>query len=84
MELTQLDVKTAFLSGDLDKEMYMEQSQGLASSNQEHLVYRLQKSFYGLKQAPWQWYRMFDDYIYSQSVFSGAMRTTTCTIEFIV
>ena len=60
LELLQLDVKMAFLHGDLDEEIYMEQPKGFRSSDQEHLVCRLKKSLYCLKQAPWQWYRKFD------------------------
>ena len=63
LELLQLDVKTAFLHGDRDEEIYMEQPQGYVSPGQEHLVCRLRKSLYGLKQAPWQWYRKFDDFV---------------------
>ena len=44
LELLQLDVKTIFLHGDLDEEIYMEQLQGFASLGQEHLVCRLRKS----------------------------------------
>ena len=65
LELIQLDVKTAFLHGDLTKEIYMEQQQGFVASIQEHLVYRLKKSLYGLKQTPRQWYKKFDDFIQS-------------------
>ena len=49
LELIQLDVKTAFLHGDLQKEIYIEQLKGFVASDQEHLVYRLRKSLYGLK-----------------------------------
>jgi uncharacterized metal-binding protein len=55
LELEQLDVKTAFLHEDLDKEIYMTQHQGFSAPGQEHLVCHLQKSFYDLKQAPSQW-----------------------------
>ena len=65
LQLDQLDIKTAFLHGDLDKEIYMEQPQGFASLGQEHLFCRLRKSLYGLKQAPRQWYRKFDEFLQS-------------------
>ena len=51
-----MDVKTAFLNGDLDKEIYMDQPEGFVESGQESKVFKLTKSLYGLKQAPKQWY----------------------------
>jgi hypothetical protein len=63
LELLQLDVKTTFFHCDLDEEIYMEQLQGFASPGREHLVCRLRKSLYGLKQALRQWYRKFDDFV---------------------
>jgi hypothetical protein len=65
LELLQIDVKMAFLHGDLDEEIYMEQPQGFASPGREHLVCRLRKSLYELKQATRQWYRKFDDFVQS-------------------
>ena len=56
----QMDVKTAFLNGELEEEIYMEQPDGFIAQGQEGKVYRLIKSLYGLKQAPKQWHEKFD------------------------
>ena len=58
-----MDVKTAFLNGDLDEEIYMEQPKGFIVPSQEKKVCRLVKSLYGLKQAPMQWHEKFDSVI---------------------
>ena len=60
LELHQMDVKTAFLNGHLDEEIYMEQPEGFSKKNQEHKVCKLSKSLYGLKQAGRSWYQMID------------------------
>ena len=52
LHLEQLDVKTAFLHGDLEEDLYMIQPEGFTVQGQENLVYKLRKSLYGLKQAP--------------------------------
>lgn len=61
----QMDVKTAFLNGDLDEEVYMEQPEGFVLPGNEHKVCKLIKSLYGLKQAPKQWHEKFDTIILS-------------------
>ena len=60
LHLEQLDVKTTFLNGYLEEEIYMQQPQGYEVEGKENLVCRLKKSLYGLKQAPRQWYLKFD------------------------
>jgi len=59
----QMNVKTAFLNGDLDEEIYMEQLEGFVMPGQEKKVCRLRKSLYGLKQAPKHWHQKYDQAI---------------------
>jgi hypothetical protein len=55
-----MDVKTTFLNGELEEEIYMDQPDGFIPQGQEGKVCRLLKSLYGLKQAPKQWHEKFD------------------------
>ena len=65
MELHQMDVKTAFLNGDLNEEVYMMQPEGFMTNDSGKLVCRLKKSIYGLKQASRQWYLKFHSVVAS-------------------
>jgi hypothetical protein len=57
----QMDVKTTFLNGELEEEIYMQQPEGFVVKDQESKVCRLIKSLYGLKQAPKQWHEKFNN-----------------------
>lgn len=58
----QLDVKSAFLHGDLDEDVYVEQPLGYVRKGEEQKVYKLRKALYGLKQAPRAWYSKIEAY----------------------
>jgi len=70
MELDQLDVKTAFLHGRLQEEIFMTQPEGYEDPKKPRHVCLLKKSLYGLKQSPRQWYLRFDEFM----VTHGFMR----------
>ena len=59
----QIDVKIAFLNGDLHEEVYMEQLGGFVLPRNEKKICKLVKSLYGLKQDPKQWHEKFDSVI---------------------
>ena len=58
----QLDVKSAFLYGELNEEVFMEQPCGYVQKRHEHKVYKLKRTLYGLKQAPCAWYSRIEAY----------------------
>ena len=64
-EIHQMDVKTAFLQGDLTEEIYMEQPEGYRSEEHPDYVCRLKKSLYGLKQSARCWNTALDNYLKS-------------------
>ena len=63
LELHQMDVKTAFLNGDLEEEIYIQKPVGFVNEGQENKVCKLLKSIYGLKQSSRQWYIRFHNTI---------------------
>ena len=73
LELHQMDVKTAFLNGHLDEEIYMLQPDGFIEKGNQGKVCKLNRSIYGLKQASRQWNILFDNAItsYGFSMMEG-------------
>eukprot|EP00253_Pinus_taeda_P028545 PITA_28545 len=67
-----MDVKSAFLNGDLEEEVYIEQPDGFILGNDPNLVCRLKKGLYGLKQAPRAWYYRLDKYLHQQGFSKGS------------
>lgn len=63
LELHQIDVKTAFLNGELEENIYMQQPLGFIERGNEHWVCKLNKSIYGLKQVSRQWHKKFDQVV---------------------
>eukprot|EP00253_Pinus_taeda_P031293 PITA_31293 len=70
-KIYQMDVKSAFLNGDLEEEVYIEQPEGFILGNDAKLVCRLKKALYGLKQATRAWYYRLDKYLHQQGFTKG-------------
>jgi hypothetical protein len=62
-KLYQMDVKSAFLNGPIQEEVYVEQPPGFEDSEYPNHVYKLLKALYGLKQAPRAWYECLRDFL---------------------
>ena len=62
LKVEQMDVKTSFLHGDLEEEIYMKKLEGFIVKGKNE-VCKLKKSLYGLKKSPRMWYQNFDTYI---------------------
>ncbi|KAM1561756.1 hypothetical protein ACFX1Z_004844 [Malus domestica] len=73
LELHQMDVKTAFLNGDLYEDIFMVQPPGFVKRGKEDMVCKLQKSIYGLKQASRQWFLKFDQVVTSHGFIENKM-----------
>jgi hypothetical protein len=74
--INQLDVKNAFLHGNLQETVYSQQHSGFADSNLPHHVCRLNKSLYGLKQAPRTWFTRFTSFLSTLGFVSSKCDTS--------
>ena len=63
LELHQMDKRITFLNGDLVEDVYMSQPIGFEEVGKDHMICKLQKSIYGLKQASRQWFLKFDEVV---------------------
>ncbi|WKA03443.1 hypothetical protein VitviT2T_021550 [Vitis vinifera] len=74
--LYQMDVKSAFLNGFINEEVYVEQPPGFQSFNFPNHVFRLKKTLYGLKQAPRAWYERLSKFLLKKGFKMGKIDTT--------
>ncbi|GJY11534.1 retrovirus-related pol polyprotein from transposon TNT 1-94, partial [Tanacetum coccineum] len=76
MTVYQIDVKTAFLNGELKEVVYVSQPEGFVDPDRLHHVYRLKKALYGLKQAPRAWYDTLSKFLLAQGFSKGVVDPT--------
>ena len=81
LHLQQLNVKAAFLHGDLEEDICMIQPEWFIIQGQENLVCKLRKNLYGLKQATRQWYKKFDSFMH-RIVFKRCEAYHCCYVKF--
>jgi len=72
----QMDVKSAFLNGKLDEEVYVKQPPGFEDPTHPNYVYRLNKALYGLKQASRAWYETLSKFLLSHKFQRGSIDST--------
>lgn len=87
-EVHHLDIKSAFLNGDLIEEVYVSQPEGFVNEKKRHKVYRLLKALYGLRQAPRAWYarlnKCLKDFGFSKCPYKHAVYTKREGDEFLI
>nr|GEY94000.1 retrovirus-related Pol polyprotein from transposon TNT 1-94 [Tanacetum cinerariifolium] len=76
MVVYQIDVKTAFLNGNLREEVYVSQPDGFVDPDNLNHMYKLKKALYGLKQALRAWYNMLSSFLISQGFSKGSVDPT--------
>src|ERR1051325_2030810 len=75
-KLLQMDVKSSFLNGYLNEEVYIEQPKGFVDPNFPDHVYKLRKALYGLKQAPRAWYERLTKFLTDKGYRKGGLDKT--------
>ena len=80
-KLFQMDVKSAFLNGFINEEVYVEQPPGFENHISPNHVFKLTKALYGLKQTPRAWYEIFSGFL-SQKGFSRRKIDTSLFIKY--
>ncbi|GKE42895.1 retrovirus-related pol polyprotein from transposon TNT 1-94, partial [Tanacetum coccineum] len=76
MTVYQMDVKTAFLNGNLKEKVYVSQPEGFVDPDRPHHVYHLKKALYGLNQAPRAWYDTLLKFLLAQGFSKGVVDPT--------
>ena len=76
--LYQMDVKSAFLNGYLNEEVYVKQPKGFVDPHHPEHVYKLRKALYGLKQAPRAWYERLTELLINNGYHKGGNDKIVC------
>ena len=74
-----MDVKSVFLNGYINEQVYIEQPPSFEDDEKPNHVYKLKKALYGLKQAPRAWYERLRDFLLSKGFMMGNVDTTLFT-----
>ncbi|GJT85045.1 retrovirus-related pol polyprotein from transposon TNT 1-94 [Tanacetum coccineum] len=81
MTIYQMDVKTAFLNGELREEVYVSQPEGFIDQDNPTHVYKIKKALYGLKQVPRAWYDMLSSFLLKYEFSKGVVDPTLFTMK---
>nr|GEV60788.1 hypothetical protein [Tanacetum cinerariifolium] len=76
--IPEMDVKNAFLNGNLREELYVSQPNGFVDQDNPNHVFKIKKALYGLKQASRSWYDMLSSFLISQDFSKGSVDPTLC------
>jgi hypothetical protein len=80
-KLYQMDVKSAFLNGVIQEEVYVRQPPSFEHSKYPDRVYKLSKALYGLKQAPQAWYASLKMFLLEHGYVMGSVDKTLFTLN---